>query len=225
MEAQKIQGSANLSGEGIRAEASGRTAEPEKRDVSRFEEALRTKPLGNGRTSEGSESGIERKTEGKNALSDLFSWENRTLDGSSLAAMPREAQTLGLSSAHPTGEAVSASMPLEDSALENLVSRILVGSPEKGGSEVRITLSDRLLPNTEISLTRDNSGLLSVKMTTGDPAAFQTLVGSRGELLARLSAAEAAPVSVSIHESERGADDQNPNRESRGRVDYYPEGD
>ncbi len=112
--------------------------------------------------------------------------------------------------------AQAASMP-DGEALEALVSRILVNTPEKGGSEVRLTLSDAAFRGTEVSIMRDLSGALTVKIVSSDPSAFQTLVSSRNELLSSLQAQEKAPVSVEMEEDRGGSDDPNDaRRRSRG---------
>lgn len=112
--------------------------------------------------------------------------------------------------------AQAASMP-DGEALEALVSRILVNTPEKGGSEVRLTLSDAAFRGTEVSIMRDLSGALTVKIVSSDPSAFQTLVSSRNELLSSLQAQEKAPVSVEMEEDRGGSDDANDSRRrSRG---------
>ena len=64
---------------------------------------------------------------------------------------------------------------------------------------------------------RDLSGVLTVKIVSSDPSAFQTLVSSRNELLSSLQAQEKAPVSVEMEEDRGDADDSNDShRRSRG---------
>ena len=112
--------------------------------------------------------------------------------------------------------AQAASMP-DVQAFESLVSRILVSTPERGGTEVRLTLSDPSLKGTEVSVIRDAGGALTVKISAGDPSAFQTLVSSRGELVSALETQEKLPVTVELSDrkDERGEDD-NPGRRSKG---------
>lgn len=93
-----------------------------------------------------------------------------------------------------------------DGDLEALVSRILVSSPEKGSTEVRLTLSDAALRGTEVTLLRDAAGALSVKIVAADPRAFQTLVASRGDLVSALEAQEPEGVTV-VMEDGAGAND------------------
>lgn len=117
-----------------------------------------------------------------------------------------------------TGQAAApqgAAMP-DGEALEALVSRILVSTPEKGGSEVRLTLSDAAFKGTEVSILRDTTGALTVKIVSSDPSAFQTLVSSRHELLSALQAEEKAPVTVNMEEEKPDAQDNDSRRRSSG---------
>ena len=110
---------------------------------------------------------------------------------------------------------VASSAPqLDAESIETLVSRILVNSPEKGSSEVRLTLHDNILKGAEISITRDLSGNLSVSLSTKDPVAFQTLVASRSELLENLEKSERGTVSVEVRDD--SSDEGNMQRRSRG---------
>lgn len=112
--------------------------------------------------------------------------------------------------------AQAASMP-DVQALESLVSRILVSTPERGGTEVRLTLSDPSLKGTEVSVIRDAGGALTVKISAGDPSAFQTLVSSRGELVSALETQEKLPVTVELSDRKDGrGEDDNPGRRSKG---------
>lgn len=118
--------------------------------------------------------------------------------------------------APPEGiEKVAASAAqLDAENLETLVSRILVNTPEKGASEVRLTLHDNLLKGAEISIKRDLSGNLSISLSTKDPAVFQTLVGSRTELLESLEKSERGTVSVEVRDD--SSDEGDMQRRSRG---------
>lgn len=99
-------------------------------------------------------------------------------------------------------------------ALQALVSRILVSSPDAGPAAVRLTLAGQLLGGTEVTLMRGADGALAVKLAAGDPAAFQTLVAGRDDLARLLSAGERMPVSIQI-ESEQDAQDDEHDRRSR----------
>ncbi len=112
----------------------------------------------------------------------------------------------------PRAEGAAAS-GFPEGDLNALVSRILVSSPEKGSTEVRLTLSDAALRGTEVTLLRDAAGMLSVKIVAADPRAFQTLVASRGELVSALEAQESEGVSVVM---EDGSDANDTRQRSRG---------
>lgn len=163
---------------------------------------------------------------GRAAMHDLETGGLKTDDASAVAQMRggdfidglfRGASGMpAMSDASAAGAAQAATMP-DGEALEALVSRILVNTPERGGSEVRLTLSDAAFRGTEVSIMRDLSGALTVKIVSSDPSAFQTLVSSRNELLSSLQAQEKAPVSVEMEEDRGDADDSNDSRRrSRG---------
>lgn len=103
-----------------------------------------------------------------------------------------------------------------------LVERILVSTPESGGSEVRILLSDGALPGTEIRLARGADGMLVVDLLTDDASSFQTLVAAREALKARLEETEKGGVRVDVTDNAR-PDDGNAERRSAGYMDYDPE--
>lgn len=117
-----------------------------------------------------------------------------------------------MQAAAPRAEGAAAS-GFPEGDLNALVSRILVSSPEKGSTEVRLTLSDAALRGTEVTLLRDAAGMLSVKIVAADPRAFQTLVASRGELVSALEAQESEGVSVVM---EDGSDANDTRQRSRG---------
>ena len=133
------------------------------------------------------------------------------------AQMPGDAGLVRAEAPQPSQKA-DAAPAIDPEALETLVSRILVGTPEKGGAEVRITLEDNVLRGAEISIIRDNAGMLRVSVTSDDAAAFQTLVSSRDDLVRALSASEDAPVEVTIRSE---AEDAGTDRRSRGLYDAY----
>lgn len=118
-----------------------------------------------------------------------------------------------MQAAAPRAEGAAAASGFPEGDLNALVSRILVSSPEKGSTEVRLTLSDAALGGTEVTLLRDAAGMLSVKIVAADPRAFQTLVASRGELVSALEAQEPGGVSVVM---EDGADANDTRQRSRG---------
>lgn len=121
-------------------------------------------------------------------------------------------QPLVVAPAAEAGEPRGAA--LADGDLSRLVERILVGSPEKGGSEVRLVMNDSLLPGTEIRVARDAAGALQVMIETRDDAAFQTLVGARNDLERALQASEKSPVSLDMRRD--GGSEGDMRRRSRG---------
>jgi type III secretion system needle length determinant len=113
---------------------------------------------------------------------------------------------------------------LEAIDLNELVTRILVNTPERGATEVRMTLQDNVLKGTEISLVRGNDGLLTVCLVTDNPASFQTLVAARNDLQAILQQQEGRPVAVvMLDETEREKNDSR--RRSKGLYDAEKERD
>lgn len=118
-----------------------------------------------------------------------------------------------MQAAAPRAEGAAAASGFPEGDLNAFVSRILVSSPEKGSTEVRLTLSDAALRGTEVTLLRDAAGMLSVKIVAADPRAFQTLVASRGDLVSALEAQESAGVSVVM---EDGSDANDTRQRSRG---------
>ena len=105
---------------------------------------------------------------------------------------------------------------MQDTAeIEQLVERILVSTPEKGGHEVRISLGSQTLPGTEIVLQRGVDGMLSVTVNCTDGSSFQTLVAAQDTLQSRLSQMENADVRVVVtQDSDREENDSG--RRSRG---------
>ncbi len=119
--------------------------------------------------------------------------------------------------AAPSQAAAAATGP-DAEALEGLVDRILVSAPDKGSPEVRLVLNNDALKDTTITLARDLTGQLSVKITSGDAASLQTLVAGRSDLSQLLQARESQPVRIDL-KSEADADDENEadsRRRSRG---------
>ncbi len=117
-----------------------------------------------------------------------------------------------------TTQASAAAAGPDAEALEGLVDRILVSAPEKGSPEVRLVLNNDALKDTTITLARDLTGQLSVKITSGDAASLQTLVAGRSDLTQLLQARESQPVRIDL-KSETDADDENESdarRRSRG---------
>jgi len=99
-----------------------------------------------------------------------------------------------------------------------LVDRILTSSTETGGAqEVRLQVSQDLLPDTEIRLSRGLDGLLSVTLVTGRPESFQTLVAAQDSLRTALSGLEEKEVRLTVTGAGTGAgEDGSAERRSRG---------
>ena len=114
-------------------------------------------------------------------------------------------------------DGVAAPRKLETVRLEALAEQILVSSRDAGEAEVRIRLRDGVLPDTEIRLTRELSGRLVVRVVTGDPQTFQTLVSARNDLADALSTTESRGVAVFVDRN--GPDDDAAGRRSRGLTD------
>lgn len=133
-----------------------------------------------------------------------------------LESLFRSAQTVQAGTPAAAEAQRTAAPQSTDDALQALVSRILVSSPDKGGAEVRLTLNDGVLRGTEIMLQRDLSGALTVRCTTTDPASFQTLVAQQHTLREALAAAEHEPVTVEMYEERTEAEQNDTNRRSRG---------
>lgn len=102
---------------------------------------------------------------------------------------------------------------------DKLVDRILV-SDKQGASEVRIQLSDDLLKDTEITLTRLQDGSLEIKLNSTDYNSTQSLVAQQFELKSRLEKIENCNVTVEVNtdNQEQGND---ANKKSRGLFDFY----
>lgn len=114
-------------------------------------------------------------------------------------------------------DGVAVPRKLETVRLEALAEQILVSSRDAGEAEVRIRLRDGVLPDTEIRLTRELSGRLVVRVVTGDPQTFQTLVSARNDLADALSTTESRGVAVFVDRN--GPDDDAAGRRSRGLTD------
>ena len=139
----------------------------------------------------------------------------------SQGALADFARSLGVEQAAPA-EPAPAPAALSGAELESLVDRILVSTPGDGSSEVRITLGDKALPDTEIILTRDRFGELKVSLMTTDSSSFQTLVSSRMDLQERLQLRENGPVRVEVSDlkgGEQSGSEGDSRRRSRG-LDY-----
>jgi type III secretion system needle length determinant len=131
------------------------------------------------------------------------------------AAMAAQMDALATSTPQSAEVQAKPAAGLDAVNLNELVSRILVNTPDNGKAEVRLTLQDNVLRGTEISITRDTDGLLTVRITTDNAASFQTLVASRNDLQAILQQQEGRMVNVQmLDESQREQNDSR--RRSKG---------
>ena len=137
------------------------------------------------------------------------------------------AQMDGLTSPMPQVSEVQAkpATGLDAIDLNELVTRILVNTPESGKTEVRLTLQDNVLRGTEISIARDNDGLLTVRIVTDNAASFQTLVATRNDLQAILQQQEGRII-VNVEMLDDSDSEQNDSRRrSKGLYDDEEEKD
>lgn len=127
---------------------------------------------------------------------------------------PQQTQQMTAAQAPAQADGAQKSI-LDPDSLNNLVSRILVNSPESGRAEVRLMLNDNVLRGTEISISRDLSGQLSVQISCKDPSSFQTLVASRNDLQQTLEQQERQTVNVTMTDS-TDAGENDTRQRSRG---------
>jgi type III secretion system needle length determinant len=147
---------------------------------------------------------IEDKVEGdseKNSdLSSLF--QNRL-------------SSLGTPATAAAAEAAPATL---DSSLdiENLVDRILVSDPVTSArNEVRLSLNDSAIADTEVILSRGADGLLSVSFSTANASSMQTLVAAQSALKEALERVENREVRLEIN-NDRDSADNNHSASGRG---------
>ena len=110
---------------------------------------------------------------------------------------------------------------VDDAELAQLVERILVSTPESGGHEVRLSLGNHTLPDTEIVLQRDMNGMLSVTLSSSNASSFQTLVSAQGTLQTMLENMEKNEVRVTVT-SDTGREENDTGRRSRGYMEADP---
>lgn len=118
-----------------------------------------------------------------------------------------------------SGTVAPTEAPADIEGLERLVSRILISAPDSGRAEVRLQVNESVLRGTEISLSRDHSGQLFVKITTNDATSYQTILAARTELTQRLDAKESLPVRIDL-QNETDREEGDARRRSRGRNAY-----
>lgn len=195
---------------------------PSDSDVAHFRESLGERS--DERAPAGAKEGAKEGAEAKDSKDERVSSIEGLFKG--FSGLPGAAAGVSAASAGLGAEAASAAQgtaapdaaaQLSAERLEGLVSRILVNSPEKGASEVRITLGDNILKGAEISITRDHSGSLSVRISTTDPSVFQTLVASQGDLQRGLESGERRPVAVEMNREDARGDAQGDDSRRRSR--------
>lgn len=206
-------------------QGSAENAAPRQETVDAFQEALRGGEDGksDGKKSAGQEpaGGQGWKTETGTAGSGLE--QGAALSASSLmeSLFGNHMQPLEAKGAR---EAAAPAPAAESAALvDKLVDRILVSDPGKGMPEVRISLSDKALPGTEISLSRAPDGQLAIRLSCTDPQSFQTLVAAQDSLRAALER-QGETVRVDVSRSAGADAEQNDaQRQSRGYQNYQPD--
>jgi hypothetical protein len=117
--------------------------------------------------------------------------------------------------------AASANAGLAD-RIEELAERILVSARDSLDNkvpEVRITLKDSILPDTEVVLRRSEDGALRVLLITDNASSRQTLLESEGLLREKLSSFNS---SVSVEILERGEERQGQEGDSQRRSRGLP---
>jgi type III secretion system needle length determinant len=129
-----------------------------------------------------------------------------------------------VTTATPAPANPTPSSPVE-TTVAHLVERILVSHPDHvGEQEVRLSVRDSVLPDTEIRLSRGADGLLSVTLATGRSDAFQTLVAAQAELKLALDAREQQEIRLLVINTRKtGTDDTDSERRSRGHMAYAPD--
>ena len=111
------------------------------------------------------------------------------------------------------------------SEMSDLVQRILVAEPAQGSQEVRITLADGLLKDSELSILRDAEGNLTVKVFCRDANAFQTAVSARSSLVEALEA-RGERAEVLIDNGDAGSEGEGDTRKrSRGLQNMWENGE
>lgn len=116
-----------------------------------------------------------------------------------------------------------AAMPDAQSLAAELAERVLVNTDNRAaGGEVRITLKESVLPDTEIIL-RQEGERLTVQLVSGNPVSLDALRLSQEDLRSKLMALD-RDVSVEVLDSREreGEDGGHSGRRSRG-LDYFAE--
>ena len=185
-------------------------AAPAASDVDSFEQAMgrveEREQRGQGQQGGGqdSDSGQEQRDR---SLMEAFTMSS-PLDGLFGNRMVAENQPATAPAGTPAG-------PEPSELAQRLVERILVSEPSAGGQEIRLTLGNDVLPGTEISILRDASGNLAVRLVTENASSFQTLVSAQDTLKRQLEGLEQKDVRVEV--SSEFGDNRQEGNDSRQR--------
>lgn len=104
---------------------------------------------------------------------------------------------------------------LSEADLVQIVNKILVSTPDTGGSEIRLTLGGNMLQGTEIIIQRDLTGKLFVELNANNDNMFQTLVEAQSSLKKALDIHEKSDVRVQVTQ-DSGREENDTGRRSRG---------
>ncbi len=129
-------------------------------------------------------------------------------------------QNLGQSANVDATQALQKS-ELSSDMVQELANRILVATNNDGSQEVRISLADKALAGTEVSIIKATDGQLTVRFDTTNPYSFQSLVSAQDTLKSALEN-QNANVRIEVNSGEQGSE-QNPHGESRGKQQYFTE--
>jgi type III secretion system needle length determinant len=190
------------------AEKSGISGKPEGKPESRFKSEAEGEELAEAGRKMGA-----RDEKADSALSPSFSGDAllRALGGS---YAPLETQAVAPSSA----PGASSDAP---ALAADLAERILVNTDNRAaGGEVRITLKESVLPDTEILLRREGEHLV-VQLVSGNPASLDALRLAREDLRDKLLALD-RDISVDVldNRNQEQGDSGHSGRRSRG-LDYF----
>jgi type III secretion system needle length determinant len=117
-------------------------------------------------------------------------------------------------------ETVADGAPQPQVLAKELAERILVSAaPSDGRSEVRISLKDSVLPDTEITIRWEGDSLI-VRLSSGDPSSLRALRATQDDLLERLAVLGRDARVELLDSGASGGDDSD--RRSRG-LEYVNE--
>ncbi len=133
-------------------------------------------------------------------------------------------QNLQSTNETPTIQPTQASS-LSSDALQEVASQILVASKSDGSEEVKISINDKMLAGTEVTINKSLDGLLTVRFETNNANSFQTLVSSQDILKSTLES-QNTNVRIEVSQDKQGDNnEQNQQQASRTKFDYMQEED